>query len=167
MPANSEGNSIDPELLRKMQEKLVKDLAAEIDRMSVAGMATSTASSTPPPALTRESFEEMVRALEQPKLTKREQLMRAAGFGSPFGVKIIVDMNCYKKKTEVRGLADVRKPNQKKMLYRRVVTMIPLAYLTPMGIICHPSIEAKIRRQLEQAGQGYSTVLFHNPNNYD
>lgn len=139
------------DLTHKLREFMVKSIADQITDLWLNSTTTSTSSSAQLLALTVDSIREMEKTLEQPKLTKREQIMQAAGVGSPFGVKIIVSPYCYETRVEVRGLADVRKPNRKKMLYRRVRVTIPRAYLTSNGVICHPSLEAGIRQKLAAA----------------
>jgi hypothetical protein len=67
--------------------------------------------------------------------------------GQIFGMKVIVSNHCYKTKTVVRGLADKRRPNGKKPLYKRVVIRVPLIYLIAKdSIVCAPEFAARIRQ---------------------
>lgn len=69
-------------------------------------------------------------------------------FGQILGMRLIVSRHAYKTKTVVRGIADKRRPNNKKPFYRRVVIHIPIMYKMGDVIICAPELLAKIREAL-------------------
>jgi len=76
-------------------------------------------------------------------------------FGFIGGMKIIVDKNCYKEKTVVRGLADKRRPNNKKMLYRKVRIKIPIAFLikSTNTLVCAPEYYEKMKQEIKKQEQ--------------
>jgi len=86
-------------------------------------------------------------------------------------MKIISDINAYKTIVRVRGIADVRKPNTRRPIFRRVKVHIPLAYLVKLTntIIAHPSIVDALKKhaQIDNAPmmQDYSPLpsLFQPP----
>ena len=71
--------------------------------------------------------------------------------GQITGMKIIVSKFAYKTKTVVRGIADSRRPNRVKPLYRRVTIHIPLMYKIGNDIVCAPEWEARIRQAFQQS----------------
>ena len=71
--------------------------------------------------------------------------------GQISGMKIIVSKFAYKTKTVVRGIADSRRPNRVKPLYRRVTIHIPLMYKVGNDIVCAPEWEARIRQAFQQS----------------
>lgn len=71
--------------------------------------------------------------------------------GQITGMKIIVSKFAYKTKIVVRGIADSRKPNNKKPLYRRITIHIPLMYKVGNDIVCAPEWEARIRQAMQQS----------------
>lgn len=76
------------------------------------------------------------------------------------GYRLIVSHAAYRLKTQVRGLADKNRPNNKKPLYRRVTVKIPLIMRVGDAIICAPEWEARIRQELErQPARGESGHL--------
>lgn len=62
------------------------------------------------------------------------------------GLRIIESDKCYTTRIVVRGIADKRRPNGKKPLYRRVVIHTPKMYRTGNDIICHPSLMNDLKR---------------------
>ena len=71
--------------------------------------------------------------------------------GQITGMRIIVSRFAYKTKTVVRGIADSRRPNRVKPLYRRVTIHIPLMYKVGNDIVCAPEWEARIRQAFQQS----------------
>lgn len=65
--------------------------------------------------------------------------------------KLIVDPNCYITKWVQQGIPDSRRPNGRKMLYKWVRIIIPKICRRGDMIICHPSIEEKVRQILDQS----------------
>lgn len=63
-------------------------------------------------------------------------------------IKVVVSEHCYKTKTEVRGIADKRRPNNGVMLFRKVTVRIPTAYLVGDTLVCHPEYERRIREEV-------------------
>lgn len=66
--------------------------------------------------------------------------------------KIVVSKFAYEEKTKVvtYGIADSRRPNNKKPLYRRKVVRTRKPLIMRMGdtIVCAPEIEEMIRKQI-------------------
>ena len=60
------------------------------------------------------------------------------------GMKIIESNFCYETKSKVRGLADRRRTNTKKPLYRRVTVKIPTMYMVAGNIVGHPERVAQL-----------------------
>ena len=73
--------------------------------------------------------------------------------GQISGFKLIFSNHCYKTKTVVRGIADKRRPNSKKPLYKRVVIHIPLIYRMGDSIVCAPELEPHIRQTFQQSAR--------------
>ena len=71
--------------------------------------------------------------------------------GQLTGLRIIESASCYETKIVVRGIADKRRPNSKKPLYRRVAVRIPRMYRVGNDIICHPSFVPRIRQAFQQS----------------
>ena len=70
-------------------------------------------------------------------------------------MKIITSPNCVKVEIKTVGIADQRRPNGKKPLYRRVVKYTPTAYylVAKQTIVCHPSILEKLKADLAKKKQ--------------
>lgn len=137
-------------VLARFAEEITNDIA-------INGFGASTASTSAPaplPPLTADAMAGVIKALETPKPMK--------GFRVRTGIKVIADKNLYKRRVEVYGIADSRRPNNKKMLYRKRTVIIPLMYLVNGDtIICHPSLVDKLRKQI-----GISDMPYWNPLGY-
>ncbi len=71
--------------------------------------------------------------------------------GQITGLRIIESAHCYTTKVVVRGIADSRRPNGKKPLYRRVVVQVPKMYRVGNDVICHPSLIPRIKQAFQQS----------------
>lgn len=68
--------------------------------------------------------------------------------GHLVGLQIIISKHAVKTKFCVRGIPAGRKPNRYRPYYRRVRVNTPLMYLLkPNTVICHPSLDEKIRKK--------------------
>lgn len=64
-------------------------------------------------------------------------------------LNIISSVYCYKTIIKAVGTRSKLKPNTRRPLYKNKSVIIPLAYRIGNQIICHPSIEEKLRRGME------------------
>lgn len=67
-----------------------------------------------------------------------------------FGIPVIVSPHCYTTKVVVRGIADSRRPNNKKPFYRKVVIQVPHIIMTSGMIVVHPSTMAKLEAAVKE-----------------
>jgi hypothetical protein len=137
---------MDDQLYANMRRMLARSLAASLDELARGMLLNSSTFTTSAVERTSLTMDDLKKAIEllppKPKYT--------------FPMKIITSEFCYKTKIEVRGIADKRRPNNKKPLYRKVKVFYPLAYRTPFGIVCHPSLVEKFRRAIEKENKKWT-----------
>jgi hypothetical protein len=67
-------------------------------------------------------------------------------------IKIIESVHCYEVKTIIHGIADTRRPNNKKPLYVRKTIKIPTAYMMSGNIlICHPQFRKNLEKRMAES----------------
>ncbi len=79
-------------------------------------------------------------------------------------MKIITSPNCVKVEIKTFGIADRRRPNGKKPLYRRIQKITPTAYLLihQQTIVCHPSLLVKLKAAIAKKNRELSNRIQSN-----
>jgi hypothetical protein len=66
------------------------------------------------------------------------------------GIPVYISPYCYKTKVVVRGIADSRRPNNKKPFYRRVTIQVPHIIMSKEFIAVHPSLVDELENAIKE-----------------
>jgi hypothetical protein len=68
------------------------------------------------------------------------------------GMRVFVSESAIEITTKIKGVADKRRPNTRRPLYRRVTVRKPAIFMVKgLGMVVHPIIDAKIRQHFRDA----------------